>query len=264
MFYFLLFIIILVMTYLFYIKFFKKVESFTFEGYNPYADDKAMLVDIVDNYYYYKKPVVFEHNNHTCVFSQSNPIEKQFKRVVLPDNYNEISELNEYENVDSAIHKNDRHITTTDDKYNTVLNFQYDPTLDLSSNNADKSYLANYDTSYNYNYENLQNYNSNNVSSSYIENYKICNGSIPSQTAIDEIDSNDAADYLDKILPCAYMKCDNSLSDEELIDDAYQSLATQIIESNEGKIDNILYSSGFLGWLKRLKQSNEELSNLQI
>ena len=81
------------------------------------------------------------------------------------------------------------------------MNFQYDPTLDLSSNNADKSYLANYDTSYNYNYENLQNYNSNNVSSSYIENYKICNGSIPSQTAIDEIDSNDAADYLDKILP---------------------------------------------------------------
>ena len=92
MFYFLLFIIILVMTYLFYIKFFKKVESFTFEGNNPYADDKAMLVDIVDNYYYYKKPVVFEHNNHTCVFSQSNPIEKQFKRVVLPDNYNEILE----------------------------------------------------------------------------------------------------------------------------------------------------------------------------
>ena len=42
------------------------------------------------------------------------------------------------------------------------------------------------------------------------------------------------------------MKCDNSLSDEELIDDAYQSLATQIIESMKGKSIIFFIQVGFL------------------
>ena len=118
LFYIIFIITIIILTYLFYIKFFKKIETFEYlsypnDGYG-YTSNTNIANELIGNYINNQKVVNFNTSNGKCVFLNTAPIQKEFKRFIVPREEANLTELADYD-VENEIFKK---ISLTYNKYN--------------------------------------------------------------------------------------------------------------------------------------------------
>ena len=153
-------ICILIIVYLFYSKVSSVKECFIYgEGDSKYEDmnknftpssfnSKNEMLKYLQEYYIdAESMVIFEHNNKKCAFYNTPATDKVFSRYVVPQNMTNVEGV-PYENVNTEIYTNDRHVNDTDDNMKTVLNFHYEKGKDK------KNLLESKDTNL-FNYESL-------------------------------------------------------------------------------------------------------------
>lgn len=117
LFYIIFIITIIILTYLFYIKFFKKIETFEYLSYPTngygYTNNVNIANQLIGNYINNQKVVDFTIPNGKCVFLNTSPILKEFKRFVVPREDANLTEIQEYD-TENEIFKN---ISLTYNKY---------------------------------------------------------------------------------------------------------------------------------------------------
>ena len=170
------------------------------------------------------------------------------------------------------IYNNDRHIDTADPNLYSILNFKYDPDLDVNNSDLKGYLLLNNNTdsvdgvknyTREFNYDTLSKFNGQRVSNSYQESYNICDKNAVELSGLDftTMTDNSANEIIEKVFPCGVILCDSiSISDKELKVRAYDKLKDELIANNTNYIySNILYSNKFLGWIKGLKESHDKI-----
>ena len=118
LFYIIFIITIIILIYLFYIKFFKKVESFSYfsyptDGYG-YNSNINIANNLIGNYINNQSTINFDISGGKCVFLNTEPIRKEFKRFVVPREEANLTEIKGYD-VENTIFKD---ISITYNKYN--------------------------------------------------------------------------------------------------------------------------------------------------
>ena len=276
-------ICILIIVYLFYSKVSSVKEYFIYgEGDSKYEDmnDKftpssfnsknEMLKYLQEYYIDAESMVIFEHNNKKCAFYNTPATDKVFSRYIVPQNMTNVEGV-PYENVNTEIYTNDRHVNDTDDNMKTVLNFHFEKEKDINIS-LSKSDIEKLSES-KLNYETLQYYNSKRVPSQYIENYVICGKSDSyDKKKIESLkdDNNDnnnnnnndnIDDYFQSAFQCSGLACGElDTPDEILINKAFQFAHEQVKKKNKDAVNDILYSKSFLSWILKLKNSHDTLN----
>ena len=267
-------ICILIIVILFYMKLSSVKEGFTYgEGNDNYTDMDAnvpmsvfsskneMIKHLQDYYIDAKSMVIFEKNGKKCAFYNTPATDKIFSRYIVPENMTDIEGV-PYENVNTSVYTNDRHIDETDDNMKTVLNFNYNKNEDEVLSDENKTFLTDGSNNKLFNYETLPYYNSNKVPSQYVENYVICGQSNSyDKKAIQNLtDDIDIDKHFQAAFQCSGLVCgDMNTPDEDLIQKAFEYAHDEVLDKNKETIYDMLYSSNFLNWLLKLKKSYDTL-----